>query len=46
LENQYYRSNPDILREAKKLDEMANEIFERHRQQLASGTTHVIEVAK
>ncbi len=31
LENQHYRSNPDILREAQKLAEMANEIFERHR---------------
>ncbi len=45
LENQYYRSNPDILREAKKLDEMADQIFERHRQQLASGAIHVVEEA-
>ena len=43
LENQYYRGNPDILREAKKLDEMASEIFERHRKQLESGTIHEVE---
>jgi hypothetical protein len=27
----HYRHNPDIHREAKKLDSMADEIFERHR---------------
>ena len=44
LENPYYRANPDILREAKKLDDMANEIFERHRQQLESGAIHITPV--
>jgi tetratricopeptide (TPR) repeat protein len=43
LENPYYQSNPDILREAKKLQEMAEEIFERHRRQLESSSQHKIE---
>ena len=43
LENQYYQHNLDILREAKKLQEMAEEIFERHRRQLESSSQHKIE---
>lgn len=45
LENQYYQHNLDILREARKLQEMAEEIFERHRQQLESSSQHKIEVS-
>jgi tetratricopeptide (TPR) repeat protein len=41
LNNQYYRTNPDILREAQKLAKMADVIFERHRRQLESGTIHL-----
>ena len=44
LENPYYRANPDILREAETLNDMASEIFERHRQQLESDAIQVAEV--
>lgn len=43
LENPFYQSNPDILREARKLQQMAEEIFERHRRQLESSSHHKIE---
>ncbi len=37
LDNPYYQANLDILREAKKLADMADEIFDRHRRQLEVG---------
>jgi tetratricopeptide (TPR) repeat protein len=37
LDNPYYQANLDILREAKKLADMADEIFDRHRRQLGVG---------
>ena len=43
LDNPFYQSNPDILREAQKLAEMAEEIFERHRKQLESNAAQKIE---
>jgi hypothetical protein len=43
LDNPFYQSNPDILREAQKLAEMADEIFERHRQQLESNAIQKTE---
>ncbi len=33
LENPHYQANAEILHEAEKLNEMANEIFDRHRRQ-------------
>ena len=43
LDNPVYQANADILREAQKLAEMADEIFERHRRLLESNATSTIE---